>query len=806
MSTKDGVLLVPVALVATLAGCGGYNNGSNRGSFGGVAAVASFASESGTVQISEDGSKVFALGKGITGAGSLTTLRVTENGQDTSVKLGEVTVGTDPASVSVNPQATRAYVTNNGDNTVTVIDLLAQKTLATIPVGAAPRGTALDPTGRRLFVANQSDGTLSVIDTDKNSVLTTIALVTSGNDVKQPYAVTVTKDTVYVSDFYARPRAGLGVDRIEGFDDGKEGRIALVDPLTLSVLDITKLDPMLSGFTADRTKFSVAGGAANDTFKSTAADPTKTPAKSFFNQLSAISVDHQTGKLYVNAIGASPEPPVNFNTNVQALVGTIAPTGSALTGDHVNLNNLIKVETQPQEPFNGSLTRAFAGDTVDMCVRNGTVIAISRAGSYALRGRIDPATGKIVLDNGPTTPAVRMKTGNIPNGVVMNASATRAYVNAEVDRTISVLDLGSNQELSRIACSDLPQPGSVEQNALIGKLVFFTGMGVQPTNLVGKSVRSIDTHEFRGLASDNNWSSCASCHPDGLSDQVTWIFPTGPRQTLPLDASYSRRDPQRQRVFNWNAVQGSVTDFNNNSRGVQGGKGFTPLGATDAAQVFNHGPNLGVSDALDLETLWVQIGIRTQRAPSNLNQTSVAAGRVAFKDLGCVNCHGGDQWTSSQVRWAYPLFPSDPGVTGGVLANDPRVQQLANGPVLLAFDADRNGSFETPVITRFLNDVGAAISPTFDATNPIELRGAGAQAGKASVGAAGSFNPPSLLGLGSSAPYGHHGRAQTLDAVFQPASAGGLGHPTNNATAQQLNDLSSFLRSIDGTVAPVTTN
>lgn len=804
LTTKHVALVLCAAAVSTV-GCGHGSTSSNNTSALNVSAVSSFASESGTVQISEDGSTVFALGKRVNGASSLTTLRVKDStGADTSTKLGEVAVGTDAASVSVNPQATRAYVSNNGDNTVSVIDLAAQRVIATINVGAAPRGTALDPTGKTLYVANQSDGTLSVIDTDKNAVSSTIALVTSGSDVRQPYAVTATKDTIYISDFFGRPRAGLGVDRIEGFDDGKEGRIALVDPTTLAVT-IATLQPMDAGFTADRTKFSTANGAANDTFKSTAADPTKTPTRSFFNQLSAISVDPATGKLYVNAIGASPEPPVTFNSNVQALVGTIAATGSALTAENVNLNALIKVETQPQAPFNGSLTHAFAADTVDMAIRNGVVLAVSRAGSYALRARFD-ASGKLTLDNGASTPAVRIPTGNIPNGVVLNADATRAYVNAEVDRTLSVIDMGANKELSRVALSDLPAPGSVEQNALIGKLVFFTGLGVPATGLVGKSVREIQTQNFRGMASADNWSSCASCHPDGLNDHVTWIFATGPRQTLALDASFSRKDSQRQRVFNWNAVQGSVTDFNNNSRGVQGGKGFTPLGDTDAAQVFNHGPNQGVSDALDMETLWVQVGIRTPRAPSNLSPTGVAAGRQAFLSLGCAQCHGGDQWTSSQVRWAYPLFSSDPSATGGALARDPRVQQLANGPVLLAFDADGNGSFETPIVTRFTDGTGAAISPTFDATNPIEIRGASAQAGKASVGAAGSFNPPSLLGLRNNAPYGHHGRAETLDAVFQPTSAGGLGHPTNGATTQQLADLSSFLQSIDGTVAPVSSN
>src|SRR4051812_13101162 len=360
LAKRVGVAVVLTVL--SLAGC--KHGGGSGGSTTNVAAVSSFASESGTVQISEDGTTVFAIGKGVAGRGSLTTLRVIESGKDASTKLGEVLVGTDPSSVSVNPQATRAYVSNNGDNTVSVIDLVNQKVVATIAVGAAPRGTALDPTGATLFVANQSDGTLSVIDTGKNSVTGTISLVTSGTDVRSPYAVTATRDSVYVSDFFARPRPGLATDRIEGFDDGKEGRLAVIDRATLAVTAIATLQPMDAGFTADRTKFATANGAANDTFKSSAADPTKTPTKAFFNQLSSISVDAATGKLYVNAIGASPEPPVNFNTNVQALVGAIAATGSALTAESVNLNALIKVETQPTAPFNGSLTRAFAGDTV----------------------------------------------------------------------------------------------------------------------------------------------------------------------------------------------------------------------------------------------------------------------------------------------------------------------------------------------------------------------------------------------------------------------------------------------------------
>ena len=56
---------------------------------------------------------------------------------------------------------------------------------------------------------------------------------------------------------------------------------------------------------------------------------------------------------------------------------------------------------------------------------------------------------------------------------------------------------------------------------------------------------------------------------------------------------------------------------------------------------------------------------------------------------------------------------------------------------------------------------------------------------------------PSLLGVGSHAPYLHHGEAQTLSAVF-PLHTLGTGTIATTLTAQQQADLIVFLNSIDG--------
>ena len=74
--------------------------------------------------------------------------------------------------------------------------------------------------------------------------------------------------------------------------------------------------------------------------------------------------------------------------------------------------------------------------------------------------------------------------------------------------------------------------------------------------------------------STNAWSSCGSCHPDGLADGVTWFFGTGPRQTKPLDGMFAKDNPADQGLLNWSAIRGSNTDFNANSRVTQGGCGF----------------------------------------------------------------------------------------------------------------------------------------------------------------------------------------------------------------------------------------
>lgn len=59
-----------------------------------------------------------------------------------------------------------AYLANNGDNTVSVLDTATNTVVGSpIPVGQEPYGVAVNQQGSRVYVSNQIDKTISVIDT-----------------------------------------------------------------------------------------------------------------------------------------------------------------------------------------------------------------------------------------------------------------------------------------------------------------------------------------------------------------------------------------------------------------------------------------------------------------------------------------------------------------------------------------------------------------------------------------------------------------------------------------------------------------
>ena len=79
-----------------------------------------------------------------------------------------------PFGIAITPDGTRAYVSSF--DTVHVIDTQTDIVATTIAVGQVGRGVALTPDGTRAYVVHNADDNVSVIDTASNTVVTTIAV------------------------------------------------------------------------------------------------------------------------------------------------------------------------------------------------------------------------------------------------------------------------------------------------------------------------------------------------------------------------------------------------------------------------------------------------------------------------------------------------------------------------------------------------------------------------------------------------------------------------------------------------------
>jgi mono/diheme cytochrome c family protein len=237
-----------------------------------------------------------------------------------------------------------------------------------------------------------------------------------------------------------------------------------------------------------------------------------------------------------------------------------------------------------------------------------------------------------------------------------------------------------------------------------------------------------------------------------------------------------------------------MDDFELNTRGVSGGVGAIvsklsdPAAVTDRIDIvkLGHGElNGSAAQAADpknpaglaepgLLNDWAEITeysrtIRAPRAPSNLDSYKVEQGKQLFAEANCRGCHGGDKWSISTVFYsptvqtmkdlsAKAWVPPSGFPTALLPATTP-------GKQLMRFPAG-NGALDQiqcilrPVGTFGVDDGRAGIA---------ELRQDMLTPSQGNETDGKGFNPPSLLGVQTGAPYLHSGGALTLESLFSPA-------------------------------------
>lgn len=789
------------------SGVGGNGDGDgdgDDGESGGSAGVGGVGGDGGeALEVfagATKGSAAALAPDGLVGAvvnrdvGSVTILALDADSEDEPPTLSVVEEidlgkGSEPWQVAIGPDGESAYVVlRQGQEIVRIDDLYGEPHVgARAPVGSEPTGLALSPTGRVAYVANWNDGTLQALSADELEVLHTFdlnaALVKTGYlgevdarpALAHPRSIAVTNDGdyddgdeyLYVTEYFGQQTEEIEADGANA-DELKVGLVYAVD-LASSKVSTIALSPLADMGFADSN-----GGVAG----------------CFPNQLQDIAI--QGDYAYVMSVCASPKGPLGFKNNTAPLMSVIAlESGHEVEGGGQSLNALFDARfTEAEVPDDAS--RRFPLVANDIAFVPGTSVGYVSAGGADAVFRFEVGSdGRVSAVGASTNHFINLSPAGIdpklvgqrPVGLVVSpANKKVALVANDVSRTATLLDFntqdvaGGADDPRVVQSATVPAAGSDEDAARRGKRFFYTGLA-------------------RWSLNGQAWGSCEACHTDGLSDNVTWHFGRGARQSTAMDGTFASSDPTDQRILNWTSIFDEIHDFELNTRGVSGGVGagvdtlsnppqntdridLAAVGAANlsgsAAQAMDPGNPLGFDDPPLLND-WNEINryvqtLRTPRRPSNLSATLVDEGRDIFLYEGaCQGCHSGEKWTISE-RFYEPsadlnqalgetfFFVPDDFPTALLPSEEPENQLLRLG----AGDAatDQIQCVNREVGTFGVAEAGVGVAELRQDMLAVS-QGAGNEDGEGS-----GYNVPSLLGASAGAPYLHAGGALTLEALF----------------------------------------
>ena len=895
-----GAGLVTLSATAGLVGCGGDDESNNNppteggadvvtppgdggddggdGGGPGLGPVAPGPSNGSAIATSPDESIVVSVSRD-TGLVSVFTADYTAGAKLTKKKDIDLGADAEPWQVAISSNGKYAYVVCRRSQKLVRIDGLTGDPVkgAEVAVGSEPTGVALTSRSGSAWVTNWVDGTVSVVDTAKMTVSRTInlnkviapLLGQPGADrpaLAHPRSIAITNDgndneddeTAYVTEYYGVRTDQEGADGATA-DTSKSGFVYAVKVGSGDVSTI-KLGPL-----GEMGFVPTVGGSAG----------------CFPNQLQSITVNGKYA--YVLSVCASPRGPLGVRTtaatcdfsapnpnsacngvlniadgvclpnntcvDVASVKTSTAPLLSVIdlsnnTEIAASRSNLAKVwfdrysTANPSVPNDASRRVPIVANDLTFVPKKSVAYVSSNGSDAVFRVTFENGAIKEIGGNAQQhfinlapDAADETKNGRLPMGVVATSKEAMFAAN-DTSRNVSIIALPEQAQTGVVATA--PAPTGDALKVVRGRRFFNTGLG---------------RWSLRG----QGWGSCQSCHIDGLSDNVTWYFGRGSRQSTSLDGSFSK-DGNTQRIFNWTAIFDDVSDFEGNTRGTSGGIGAIVNNAALAAtsridqatavagqrhdglngssrlfQTSTDEFNLGAG-AKPILNDWEEIemyikSIRAPRGSKAVDAAKVAAGKALFTTHNCNGCHGGALWTTSELfykgtaRNAANAFATTEALQSAQYTAGAGFPQSATPNDNLTGNmrtAANTGNDSLTCALREVNTFGRAEgAEVAENGNFPELRQDMTTAGQGGNSATGrGFSPPSLLGVSVGGPYLHHGGARTLEALFGPAYAQQNGHHrvlstnfldgTNAATdAQQRTELIHFLLSIDDDTAVI---
>jgi len=292
--------------------------------------------------------------------------------------IANIAVGDQPIYLAADQRTNRVYVSNQGDDTVSVIDGATNTVLRTVKVGHYPNGVAVNPRTNTIYVANLTGGSLSIVDGIK---LTTSTLRLGSYPAK--VAVNPVTNRVYVT---LEDENGF-LEVINGKKRKVVASIAL-PPYPIGVAVDTDLNQIyVADFLCECGQISVIDGSTNAVMNTI-----DLPGASL---VEGVALDWKHDRAYA--------------TDEKKGLYIIDPSSGVILGEVSDLHYPNEVAAIP-----------------------GTTLAVEP----------DTGSNRAVfIDASTFTVKNRVTVGKFPTGVAVNARTKRVYVANRHSNTVSVIQL-----------------------------------------------------------------------------------------------------------------------------------------------------------------------------------------------------------------------------------------------------------------------------------------------------------------------------------------------------------------------------
>ncbi len=484
---------------------------------------------------------------------------------------------TNPIAISVN----RVFVVNTPADTVDVIDIETRKLAHRIPVGVDPVSIAVRPDGKEIWVSNHVSDCVSVIDNDLTSP-TYLHVVATVQEFDSKRATTF-DEPVGIA-FASNDKAYVALS--------SENQIAVVDVASRQVtkrLTIPAQDPraitvrdgklFVIPFESNN-KTQLSGGRKDD------IDGDLVTFDAWEHSIihnNVLSIGH------VVDIVKHPEVPDRdlfvFDIETDQLIETVDSLGTLLYGLTVASDGTVFVaQTDARNDVNGrSGTKKHDLSQLENRAFLNRITRVELGGEGKSR---QPE----FIDLEPLPP-MHPEPGQAlatPFAIQISDDDSTLVVSAAASDKVFTVDVNSGKVLGRVDVDAVPRGIALEQtdgglasawvlNAVANTVSLVDLKNLADPQVISTITLSDPTHPAvkRGrmafetaAASSTGTFSCASCHPDGHTDQLLWVLKTPvvtggdqimPRSTMPV------RGLRDTEPYHWDGIPGDPYGGNNSA-------------------------------------------------------------------------------------------------------------------------------------------------------------------------------------------------------------------------------------------------